>query len=118
MLTETAIFKGMLHNIYGKQILNMDIVSKCGLVGVKIIPGDLVPSIWEIISGSNSAETTNKRKTKNEGQMQAKLRRYLVSFEEVSEQGLCPAPVDKNTLTNLAPTQNKCWIVDIWKMWK
>lgn len=45
MLTETAIFKGMLHNIYGKQILNTAIVSKCSLVGVKIKPGDLVPPI-------------------------------------------------------------------------
>lgn len=62
MLTETAIFRGKLHNIYGKQILNMDIVSKCSLVGVKIMPGDLVPSISEIISGSKSAETTNKRR--------------------------------------------------------
>lgn len=43
MLTETAIFKGMLHNIYGKQILNMDIAAKCSLIGAKIIPGDLSP---------------------------------------------------------------------------
>lgn len=39
--------------------------------------------------------------------MQAKLRRCLVSFEEVPEQRLCPAPVDKNTFINLALTQNK-----------
>lgn len=45
MLTEKAIFKGMLQNIYGKQIfktLSMDIITKCSLIEAKI-PGDLSP---------------------------------------------------------------------------
>lgn len=51
MLTETAIFKGMLRNIYGKQILNTDVVTKCSLIGAKIIPGDSSP-----LSVSNPAQ--------------------------------------------------------------
>lgn len=57
-------------------------------------------------------EALPTRTTKNEEQMQAKLSRYLGRFEEVLEQRLCPAPVDKNTFINLALTQKKCWILN------
>lgn len=57
-VNETAIFKGMLHNIYGKQILNMDLVIKCTLVGAKIIPGDSSPLSPSPTSVSKRAEAT------------------------------------------------------------